>query len=230
VERHSFSLKIKSVDDAGKFTGVGAVYNNVDLGGDKILPGAFTRTLAAAKQFPLLWQHNPESPIGAVKVTDTSLGLMVEGQLLLSDPTAAKAYQFLKAGIIKGLSIGYETIKAAFVDDVRELQELKLWELSVVTFPMNEGAMVTGIKAMSDDERSKHLKAIDMHRKTIDRAQRGMRESLKALFGDDLFNDDPADDPALFESNDDDDDPEGISMLVSELKALAEQAQQLASA
>ena len=59
MERKRFSLKIKSVDDTGTFTGLGAAYNNVDLGGDKIMPGAFTRTLAAGKQFPLLWQHDP---------------------------------------------------------------------------------------------------------------------------------------------------------------------------
>ena len=232
MERSSFSLRIKGVEPDGSFTGIGAVYNNVDLGGDKILPGAFTKTLAAGKKLPLLWQHNPSDPIGTVKVTDTSQGLMVEGQLLLSDPTAAKAYSFLKAGIIKGLSIGYETIKSAFVDEVRELSELRLWEISCVTFPMNEGAMVTGIKAMSDDDRARHFKAIEMHRKAIDRAQRGIREHMKSLFDgfDDEDDSDLADNPALLESNDDDDDPqnEGMSMLLAELKALGEQAQQLA--
>ena len=34
MERKRFSLKIKSVDDTGTFTGLGAAYNNVDLGGD----------------------------------------------------------------------------------------------------------------------------------------------------------------------------------------------------
>jgi HK97 family phage prohead protease len=133
MQHHNFSLKVKSVDDSGKFTGIGAVYGNVDLGGDKILPGAFSRTLAGSKQFPLLWQHSPSDPIGSVKVTDSPVGLQVEGQLLLSDPTAQKAYSFLKAGVIRGLSIGFETVKASFVDEVRELSELKLWELSVVT-------------------------------------------------------------------------------------------------
>jgi uncharacterized protein len=227
VDRANFSLKIKSVDEAGRFTGIGAVYNNVDLGGDKILPGAFTRTLAAGKQFPLLWQHNPSDPIGSVKVTDTSQGLMVEGQLLLSDATAMKAYQFLKSGIIRGLSIGFETIKSAFVDGVRELQELKLWELSVVTFPMNESAMVTGIKAMSDDDRSKHLQAIDTHRKAIDRHQRGIREHLKAMF--DGFDDDTADDPALLESNEGDGEDEMNKAFLLELQELAREAASLAT-
>jgi hypothetical protein len=227
MEKANFNLRVKAIDETGKFTGIGAVYNNVDLGGDRILPGAFTKTLEAGKQLPLLWQHNPSDPIGTVKVTDSAQGLMVEGQLLLSDPTAAKAYSFLKAGIIKGLSIGYDTIKAAFVDEVRELKELKLWELSVVTFPMNESAFVTGIKAMSDDDRAKHFKAIDTHRKAIDKHQRAIRESLKCLF--DGIDDDPGDeddDPELLESESDGE----MSMIIAEMKALTEQANELASA
>lgn len=227
MEKASFNLKVKAIDETGKFTGIGAVYNNVDLGGDKILPGAFTKTLEAGKELPLLWQHNPDDPIGSVKVTDTPQGLMVEGQLELEDPTAQKAYTFLKKGIIKGLSIGYDTVKAAFVDEVRELRELKLWELSVVTFPMNQSAMVTGVKAMSDDDRSKHFKAIDMHRKAIDKHQRAIRESLKCLF-DGIDDEDPAD----VESPDDVDDQEmeGMSTLLSEMKAMVVQANELANA
>jgi uncharacterized protein len=229
VERANFSLKIKSVDEAGKFTGIGAVYNNVDLGGDKILPGAFSRTLAAGKAFPLLWQHNPSDPIGSVKATDTSQGLMVEGQLLLSDPTAAKAYQFLKAGIIRGLSIGYETVKSAFVDDVRELSELKLWELSVVTFPMNESAMVTGIKAMSDDDRAKHMKSIGEHCKAIGRHQRGIREHMKAMLDGVDDDEDEFDDPALLESDEGNNEDEVDKAFVMELRKLAKEAASLAA-
>jgi uncharacterized protein len=219
VEHHSFSLKVKSVDDSGRFTGVGAVYGNIDLGGDRIMPGAFTKTLAAGKQIPLLWQHNPSDPIGSVKCTDSSQGLMVEGQLLLSDPTAQKAYQFLKAGIIKGLSIGYDTKKADFVGDVRELQELKLWELSVVTFPMNPSAEVTSVKRMSDDDRARHLKSIDTHRRAIAKHERALRESLKCLL--DLDDDEPAD-PDQIDSDDD-----GAGALLGELRSLVESASEL---
>jgi uncharacterized protein len=202
VDSQNYGLKIKSLDEkTGKFSGVGAVYNNVDLGGDKILPGAFTKTLGEGKQIPLLWQHNPSDPIGTVKVTDSPQGLMVEGQLLLSDPTAQKAYQFMKAGIINGLSIGYDTVKSAMNGAVRELQEIRLWEISVVTFPMNESAQVTSIKSMSSEDLGKHLKEIDRHRRIIDRSNRAMREHLKAL-SDDFDDDDDADDPDMGEGDD----------------------------
>lgn len=213
MEKASFSLKVKSVDDAGKFSGLLASYNTVDLGGDRILPGAFTKTLAGAKSFPLLWQHRPDQPIGSFTAKETQQGLEIQGQLILSIQTAADCRELLRHGVLKGLSIGYDTVKSDFVGDVRELQELKLWEGSIVTFPMSPEAMVTGIKAMSDEDRAKHLKTIDGHRKAIDRHQRGIRESLKCLF--DGVDDEPADDPDLDEGDD-----AGKSMLLSELKSL----------
>ena len=82
------------------------------------------------RQYPLLWQHDPSNPIGTAKVTDTPQGLQVEGTLLLQDPTALKAYTFMKAGVIKGMSIGFETLQSTMDGDVRQLKELKLWEIS----------------------------------------------------------------------------------------------------
>jgi HK97 family phage prohead protease len=201
VDSQTFGLRIKSLDESGKFAGVGAVYNNVDLGGDKILPGAFKQTLAEGRQIPVLWQHKSDQPIGAVKVTDSPQGLMVEGQLLMDLPQAKIAYTLLKAKVINGLSIGYDTVKSAMNGAVRELQEIRLWEISVVTFPMNESAQVTSIKSMSSEDLGKHLKEIDRHRRIIDRSNRAMREHLKAL-SDDFDDDDDADDPDMGEGDD----------------------------
>jgi HK97 family phage prohead protease len=226
VERRDFNLKIKSLDDAGTFVGMGAVYNNVDLGNDLIEPGAFARTLNAGKRWPVLWQHQVDNPIGYCQITDTREGLQVNGTLELSDPTARKAFTFMKAGVIKGLSIGYDCIQATYDGDVRHLTELKLWEISCVTFPMNESAVVTGVKSITDADRAKHMKAIDSHRKTIDRSQRAIRMHLKAMFDglDDEDDTNLPDDPALFESEGDD----GKALLV-ELRKLAEQAESLAA-
>jgi uncharacterized protein len=224
VERRDFNLKIKSLEDAGTFVGLGAVYGNVDLGCDVIDPGAFSRTLSAGKSFPVLWQHDPSNPIGHCKITDTREGLQVNGTLMLSDPTAQKAYTFMQAGVVKGLSIGFDTLQANFVGDVRHLTEIRLWEISCVTFPMNESAQVTGVKALSDDERLKHLKGLNEDRKAIDRHQRSQRMHLKALF-DVPDDDDDVDDPPLEGDGDDDD-----KALLVELQKLAEQAQELAGA
>lgn len=223
MERANFNLKIKSISEDGAFVGMGAVFNNVDLGKDRILPGAFDRTLQAGKQWPLLWQHDPENPIGTFTAVATQQGLQISGQLLLSDATGAKAYNLLKNNVIRGLSIGYDTVKSAFVDDVRELQELKLWECSIVTFPMNESAMVTGIKAMSDVSRGEHLKAINTHRKAIDRHQKGIAEHLKAML-DNL--DGTADDSALLFDEGDEEDL--TKSFLAEMQKLVVQARELA--
>jgi HK97 family phage prohead protease len=142
-------LQVKTIAPDGSFDGILAAYNNVDLGGDSILPGAFTKTIQEhGNEVPMLWQHDTQEPIGTLTLTDSPDALLVKGQLLMDLPMAQKAYLLLKAQIIKGLSIGYDTIKKDTEAGVRKLKEIRLWEGSVVTFPMNQLAMVTAIKAL----------------------------------------------------------------------------------
>ena len=220
MEHSSFKFKIKgSVDDAGTFSGMGAVFGNVDQGGDKIMPGAFTRTLAAGKRFPLLYQHKSDTPIGSVECTETSSGLLVRGKLLLDLPAARDAYLLVKEGIISGLSIGFSTIEESFQDGIRLLTEIKLFELSICTFPMNELARVSDVKTLSDDAKAEHLAAISTHQKAIAHHSRGIASRMKSLCGQD---DEPDDDPELVES-----ESEEMGMIISELKALVESASEL---
>jgi HK97 family phage prohead protease len=152
--KQRFNLQVKEIAADGSFDGILAVYNDVDLGGDSILPGAFTKTLKDhGNEVPLLWQHDTEEPIGQLTVTDSAEGLLVKGQLLMELPMAQKAYLLLKAKIIKGLSIGYDAIKKDVEGGVRKLKEIRLWEGSVVTFPMNQLAMVTAIKSLLEMEK-----------------------------------------------------------------------------
>jgi HK97 family phage prohead protease len=149
--KQRFNLQVKEIAPDGSFEGILAVYNNVDLGGDSILPGAFTKTIQEhGSEVPLLWQHDTHEPIGKLTVTDSPDALLVKGQLLMDLPMAQKAYLLLKSQIIKGLSIGYDTIKKDTEAGVRKLKEIRLWEGSVVTFPMNQLAMVTAIKALRE--------------------------------------------------------------------------------
>lgn len=146
-----FSVQVKEIGADGSFEGILAAYNNVDLGGDTILPGAFTKTIQEhGSEVPLLWQHDTDEPIGKLTLIDGPDALRVKGQLLMDLPIAQKAYLLLKGQIIKGLSIGYDTIKKDVEDGVRRLKELRLWEGSIVTFPMNQAAMVTAIKALRE--------------------------------------------------------------------------------
>ena len=88
---------------------------------------AANKTLREGRAFPLLWQHNPSLPIGSVQISDSDVGLQVDGRLVLEDPQARIALAHLKAQTIKGLSIGFDTIKDAVENGVRHLKELRLW-------------------------------------------------------------------------------------------------------
>jgi HK97 family phage prohead protease len=84
-------------------------------------------------------------------VTDSPQGLIVKGELVLEADGATSAYALLKKGVIKGLSIGYDTVKSVMDNGVRKLSELKLWEISLTAFPMNPEAMVTSVKSGADE-------------------------------------------------------------------------------
>jgi HK97 family phage prohead protease len=164
MQKRDFGFKIKSFDDSeGTFEGDLAVYGNVDLGGDVIQPNAFKRSIAnQGNTVPLLWQHKQDEPIGVLELIDTPSALRVKGKLLMELPMAQKAHVLLKSRIVRGLSVGYDTIKEDFKDGVRYLEELRLWEGSVVTFPMNENAVITGVKqdGSPDDDEQEELAAL----------------------------------------------------------------------
>jgi HK97 family phage prohead protease len=142
------SIKAVPEDEQGAFEGLLAIYNNVDLGGDLIEPGAFLKTLQErGSTIPLLWGHKAEEPpIGRLKLFDTPDGLRVKGQLNLEMSRSKDVYSAMKAGDVSGLSIGYDTVKHEIKSGVRHLKELRLWEGSIVNFPMNPLAEVFSVK------------------------------------------------------------------------------------
>jgi hypothetical protein len=153
MERQSFQFKLKAApDEAGAFQGWASTYGNVDLGGDICAPGCFAQSIRMQAQgYPVLWQHRQDEPIGIGRISDASKGLQIDGQLVLADPVAQRAYEFMKASVVRGLSIGFETIKAdSTPEGNRVLREVKLFEISLVTLPMNEMAQVTSVKSLND--------------------------------------------------------------------------------
>lgn len=181
-KQRQFRMAVKSLSEDGSFEGMLSPYNNVDDGGDLVEPGAFTKTLREnGNTIPSLWQHKTDCPIGELTLQDTPGGLMCKGQLLLEIPEAKKAYLLLKAGVVKGLSIGYDTIKSQMVDGVRHLKEIRLWEGSVVTFPMNTLAMVTGVKAQREskgdfDEELNERQLMDAHSQMLSALSAALRQ------------------------------------------------------
>lgn len=159
VERKSFELEVKDFGEAGGLTGYLSTFGNVDLGGDIVEPGAFTKTLAERPVNPLLWHHDPSEPtkvVGAFTAKEDAKGLFIDADFLPdtdSQNMRSKVRALKEKGVKLGLSIGYQVIKFAWDkvagEPVRLLKELKLNEGSLTLFPMNEMALVTGVK--SDD-------------------------------------------------------------------------------
>lgn len=147
-ERKSFALKLDAPpDDEGRFTGYAAVFGNIDHGNDLIEPGAFTKTLQENPEVPILWSHDTDEPIGiSTAMIEDGRGLKVEAQLAMDVQRAREVHALMKMGAIKGLSIGYKTVKRSFKGQVRHLQELSLGEFSPVVFGMNQLALVDGVK------------------------------------------------------------------------------------
>jgi HK97 family phage prohead protease len=144
-------LKRESVLETGQFEGHGAVFNNVDFGGDRIQKGAFRNSLASYKQQsrlpPMLWAHDSSIVIGRWdSITEDDYGLRVRGTLAKT-PKGEETRQLLLMGAIDGMSIGYKTADAEFDrEGNRVLKQIDLFEVSLVSMPMNTLARVAAAK------------------------------------------------------------------------------------
>lgn len=131
----------------GRIEGYACVFGEVDLGRDIVERGAFAETLAArgAAGVRLLYQHDPAEPIGVWdEIGEDARGLFVRGRLSLEVRRAREVQSLVAEGALDGLSIGFKAVRARTDprSRVRRLLRVDLWEVSVVTFPMQPGARI----------------------------------------------------------------------------------------
>lgn len=147
-------------DDPNILVGYASTFGNVDLGGDVVVPGAFSKTLRNVKAngIPLLVDHMPmaASVLGTIfDGKEDAKGLVIMAEVS-SAPSAQDHAVKIREGHLSKMSIGYETMDESFEDRevdgmsvrVRLLKEIKLWETSVVVFPMNPEATISSMKAL----------------------------------------------------------------------------------
>ena len=145
-------LDTKALQDDGTFEGYGSVFNNVDQGMDMVLKGAFRNCLKerGCEGIKMLFQHNSDEVMGIwTDIHEDSRGLYCKGKIAMQVPKAKDTYELMRMGAIDGLSIGYRALDYSWDKDderLRYLKEVDVREVSVVTFPMNEAATVTGVK------------------------------------------------------------------------------------
>lgn len=157
--------EFKSVSDVGIFSGYASIFGNVDLGGDVISNDEPFKEIVKtpAGKVLTLFQHDSGGgwgstgagglPIGTSDVSQNNKGLKFEGQLVMDDPFVQRVHTHMKAKTLNGMSIGYDVLPGGATileSGIRQLNALKLWEISVVTFGMNPKASIDSVKNITN--------------------------------------------------------------------------------
>jgi phage head maturation protease len=127
----------------------------------------------------MLLQHNASDLIGVWdEIAEDGKGLRVKGRLLTAVTKAREAYELVKAGALDGLSIGYRVGKSLDRNGRRVILEADLWEVSLVSFPMNEAARIDAVKTVDlTADQCRELEA-DLRMKGLSRT-----DAVKAVSG-----------------------------------------------
>jgi len=146
------SLSRVSLTSDGTVEGYASLFGEVDQARDMVMPGAFTQTLRTRglRRIPMLFQHDPSEPIGIwLELVEDFRGLKARGRLIPDVQRARELQALVEQGAIDGLSIGYRTVRGKIDPKtrVRKLYQVDLWEVSIVTFPLLNGARVRAVKS-----------------------------------------------------------------------------------
>lgn len=163
MKTKDFALEVKDLSEDGTFTGYGSIFGNVDVYGDKVMPGAFVESLAKHRRegtaVMMLWQHNADEPIGVWEdLAEDAKGLWGTGRLILDVQRAKEVHALMRNKAVRGLSIGYREVEADQEQGVRLLKKLDLWEISPVSFPANRRARIESVKSERMEEFARRLR------------------------------------------------------------------------
>jgi len=151
-------LSLKAVNETTReITGIAST-PTPDRYGDVVVPDGAKFQLP----IPLLWQHDHNAPIGEVTSANvTPQGIEIKAQLVRADvpgQLAARldeAWQSIRLGLVKGLSIGFRPLEYSYIDDggIR-FNEWEWYELSVVTVPANAEGTIQTVKSIDQELRA----------------------------------------------------------------------------
>lgn len=150
-------FKVKSVSEAGTFTGYASVFGELDSYREIVVKGAFAKSIRdyeeGGRPVPMLWQHRSGEPIGVYTLLkEDDYGLYVEGDINLEVQRGRECLSLMKQKALSGLSIGY--MLEDFTEDaksmIRTITKVALMEISPVTFPAGPSARVIEAKNYED--------------------------------------------------------------------------------
>jgi HK97 family phage prohead protease len=106
--------------------------------------GAFKKTIKDRSDVRLLIDHTgvplARTKSGTLTLTEDDRGLFMEARLDPANPDAVKIRSALKRGDLSQMSFAFQTVKDSWNSDrtVRELKEVRLHDVSIVTYPAYE--------------------------------------------------------------------------------------------
>lgn len=195
-EFKSYRAEVKAVaGDAGVVEALVSVFGNVDLGGDRVVGGAFAKSLenwaAKGDPMPFIWSHewdNPEAHIGYVEqAEERPEGLWVRAKLDVDRPFAEQVFHLLKSRRVTQFSFGYTVQDSRFVKDadgteVRELLAVDVFEVGPTLLGMNPATQL--LEAASAIRGAKAGRVLSAKNESILRAaHEAIGEVLAALPG-----------------------------------------------
>lgn len=176
-EEKRYAIGELSADDGQRIRGYAIVFNrlSLDLGGfrERILPEAVTRTMTEAIDVRALIDHDSAKIIGrrnrgTLRLQQDGHGLRVE----IDPPKTSYALDLIESvqrGDIDGMSFAFRTLEDDWhIEDgqpVREVLDMRISEVSVVTFPAYPDTDVAVAKRSLEGFQAKHLKTLDWWKK-----------------------------------------------------------------
>ncbi len=160
MRRKTFEVvETKTDEEAGTFTALASVFGNVDKGGDRMLPGSFSKTLdkwrESGKAIPVILSHQWDDLTAWVGKADPRAifeddrGLTVQGQLFMDEDSGRKVHKLMREGLLTGWSFGYSVPKGGqkHKNGANEISEVELFEVGPTLIGMNELAQLQDVKS-----------------------------------------------------------------------------------
>lgn len=163
------TVEIRADSDGSGISGYASHFGSIDSYGTAMKKGAFAKTIGdRGGLVSVLWQHWSDSPIGkTTELREDDTGLWFNATISDGTTQGKDAMTLLRDGVPLGMSFGFETLKSRPVEEgddldwsqapdfykqdenreyVRVIEEVRLWEISVVTFPANEMATIDSVR------------------------------------------------------------------------------------
>lgn len=181
-------IEVRGEADEGKFEGHIAVWDTVDSYGSTFVRGCFKKTIEErGDRIKVLDDHG--KIIGKVdEIREDDKGCFVVGSLTMGVERARDVFEFIRSGAIDTLSFGFRAINDKYVGGIRNITEVKLYEVSPVIFEANENAKITGFRSEEDEVKKDEKRSTDFTETLDDELVRNKGYKLQCALDETLMD------------------------------------------